>query len=85
MDPRIAILILLALAKATPDRYYEEKSAYNIKSSGESENDDRDINCSLWRTQSLAVKKKKKNMYLLVCSVMKLNRPMIELQTAQKS
>lgn len=37
MDLRIAILILLALAKATPERYYDEKSSYDIKSGGESE------------------------------------------------
>lgn len=57
MDLRIVILILLALAKATPERYYnekssyDEKSSYNVKSGGESENNYHDINCNLLRVQ----------------------------------
>lgn len=51
MDLRIAILILLALAKATPERYYDDKSSYNVKSGGESVNNYIDIKCNLLRTQ----------------------------------
>lgn len=32
-----ALLLLLALAEATAERYYDEKSSYPVKSSGESE------------------------------------------------
>lgn len=37
MNLRTGILLLLALAKATAERYYDEKSSYSVKSSGESE------------------------------------------------